>query len=77
MLPITVVAMCAHCREHALCSQISIPSSMGDAEAAELARALKANSSVKVLRLRYNEIRDAGAEALAGACPFMTVVCVC
>ena len=49
---------------------------MGDAEAAELAHALKANSSVKVLILRYNEIRDAGAEALAGACPFMTV-CVC
>ena len=41
--------------------------SMGDAEAAELAAALKSNTSVKVLKLRYNEIRDAGATALAEA----------
>lgn len=40
---------------------------MGDAEATELAAALKSNTSVKVLKLRYNEIRDAGATALAGA----------
>jgi len=41
--------------------------SLGDAEAAELAEALKTNTTVKVLKLRYNEIRDAGAGALAGA----------
>ncbi|KAJ1473050.1 hypothetical protein T484DRAFT_1973874 [Baffinella frigidus] len=39
--------------------------SVGDEQAAVLAKALKGNTTVHTLKLRYNEIRDQGATALA------------
>ena len=75
-----MIACCCRCSVHAwrhalhvllaLCEHCSGArgwGSMGDAEATELAAALKSNKSVKVLKLRYNEIRDSGAAALAEA----------